>query len=99
MIEDITLAAFTLANGLRVVAYLPQIARAVRDRNGAEAISFGTWGLFLVSHASATAYALVNQNDRTMAFMFLGNAVGCGAILLITAWRRWQFRRQRIPGL
>ena len=48
-IADITLAAFTLCNSLRVVAYLPQIARAARDRSGAEAISVGTWGLFLVS--------------------------------------------------
>src|SRR5262245_57500536 len=48
-IADITLAAFTLCNSFRVVAYLPQIARAARDRSGAEAISVGTWGLFLVS--------------------------------------------------
>jgi hypothetical protein len=54
-IADITLTAFTLCNTLRVVAYLPQIARAVRDTSGAEAISFGTWGLFLVSHTSALA--------------------------------------------
>src|SRR5882672_11330656 len=60
-IADITLAAFTLCNSLRVVAYFPQIARAARDTSGAEAISFGTWGLFLVSHTSATAYAVVNQ--------------------------------------
>lgn len=52
-IEDITLAAFTLCNSLRVVAYVPQIVKAARDRSGAEAISFATWGLFLVSHASA----------------------------------------------
>jgi hypothetical protein len=60
-IADITLAVFTLCNSLRVVAYVPQITKAVRDRGGAEAISFGTWGLFLVSHASAMAYALVNK--------------------------------------
>jgi len=95
-IADITLAAFTLSNSLRVVAYLPQIARAARDRSGAEAISFGTWGLFLVSHGSATAYALVNERDWTMASVFLGNAAGCGAILLIAAWKRSRNRRRRI---
>jgi len=93
-IADITLAAFTLSNSLRVVAYLPQIVRAARDRSGAEAISFGTWGLFLVSHASATAYALVNERDWTMASVFLGNAAGCGAILLIAAWKRSRNRRR-----
>ena len=66
-LADITLTAFTLCNSLRLVAYVPQIAKAAADRSGAEAISLGTWGLFLVSHASAMAYALVNKNDWTMA--------------------------------
>jgi len=87
-IADGTLALFTFCNTVRFVAYVPQIIRLVRDRSGAEAISFGTWGLFLVSHASAMAYALVNNEDWLMASMFLGNAVGCGAILLIAAWKR-----------
>ena len=95
-IADITLAVFTLCNSLRVVAYVPQITKAVRDRGGAEAISFGTWGLFLVSHASAMAYALVNNQDWTMASMFLGNAFGCGAVLLIAAWKRSRHRSRRI---
>ena len=82
-IADITLTAFTLCNSLRLVAYVPQIAKAARNRSGAEAVSFGTWGLFLVSHVSAMAYALVNKADWTMASIFLGNAIGCGAVLLI----------------
>ena len=94
-IADITLATFTLCNSLRVVAYVPQIARAAADRSGAEAISFGTWGLFLVSHASATAYALVNNKDWTMAALFLGNAIGCAAIVVIAAWKRVQYRRRQ----
>ena len=97
-IADITLTAFTLCNTLRVVAYLPQIARAVRDTSGAEAISFGTWGLFLVSHTSALAYALVNQKDWAMASVFIGNAIGCCAILSIAGWKRSQHRRGRIAG-
>jgi uncharacterized protein with PQ loop repeat len=95
-IADITLAIFTLANSLRVFAYVPQIVKAVRDRSGAEAISFGTWALFLVSHASAMAYALVNKADWTMASVFLSNAVGCIAILLIAAWKRARHRSRRI---
>jgi hypothetical protein len=95
-LADVTLTAFTLCNSLRVVAYFPQIARAARDRSGAEAISFGTWGLFLVSHASAMAYALVNQGDWAMASVFTCNAIGCGAILLIAAWKRSRHRRERV---
>src|SRR5262245_34569718 len=60
-IADVTLAVFTFFNSLRFLAYVPQIAKAIKDQSGAEAISFGTWGLFLASHASAMAYAIENQ--------------------------------------
>src|SRR5262249_14253188 len=59
-IADITLAVFASFNSLRFLAYVPQIARAYKDQSGAEAISFATWALFLASHLSATAYAIVN---------------------------------------
>ncbi len=95
-VADFTLAMFTLCNSLRVLAYVPQIAKAAADRSGAEAISFSTWGLFLLSNTSAVAYALVNKADWTMATMFLANAVGCSTILLIGAWKRSQHRHRLV---
>ena len=95
-LADITLGLFMLCNSLRMVAYVPQITKAARDRSGAEAISFVTWGLFLFSNASAIAYALVNNEDWTMACVFLGNAAGCAAILLVGAWKRTQHRIHRV---
>jgi hypothetical protein len=97
-IADFTLAAFTLCNSFRVLAYVPQIVRAATDRSGAQAVSCATWGLFLVSHASAAAYALVNKADWTMASVFIGNAIGCGTILLIAACKRSRHRRQTIQS-
>jgi hypothetical protein len=94
MISDITLAAFTLCNSARIVAYVPQITKAATDTGGAQAISFTTWALFLVSNAAAVAYALVNKDDWAMAIMFTGNAIGCAAILLIGTWKRAR-RRNR----
>src|SRR5215467_8987098 len=94
-IPDVTLAVFTFFNSLRFLAYVPQIAKAIKDQSGAEAISFGTWSLFLASHASAMAYAIANQRDWTMASLFLANALGCGAILLIAAWKRSRHRVRR----
>jgi hypothetical protein len=84
---------FTVFNSLRFLAYVPQIAKAARDQGGAEAISFGTWALFLASHASAMAYAIENQGDWKMASVFLSNALGCGAVLLIAGWKRICHRR------
>ncbi len=89
---DITFAVFTFCNTVRVLAYVPQITRAARDQNGAEAVSFATWGLFLVCNASAVAYAVVNKADWTMAIVFACNAFGCVAILLVGAWKRSQYR-------
>ena len=95
-LADITLAVFTVCNSLRVLAYGPQIIKAATDRGGVEAVSFMTWGLFLLSNVSAVAYALVNMADWTMATMFLGNAVGCAIILAIGAWKRLQHRNRLI---
>jgi len=96
-LADITLTAFTLCNTLRVLAYLPQIAKTATDRNGAESISLATWALFLLSNISAIAYALVNQQDHVMAAMFLGNTVCCVVIISIGAWKRSQYRN-RLAG-
>ena len=93
-VADITLAVFTLFNSARFLAYIPQIIKATKDQSGAEAISFGTWALFLASHLSAMAYAIVNQADWTMASLFLSNAVGCGVIILIAGFKRSRHRRR-----
>jgi hypothetical protein len=50
---DITFAVFTLFNTLRFLACIPQIAKALKDQSGAEAISFGTWALFLAREISS----------------------------------------------
>jgi hypothetical protein len=95
-VAEITFAAFTFCNSVRVVAYVPQIAKAAADQGGAQAISFTTWGLFLVSNATAVAYALVNKADWIMATVFLANGIGCTAIILIAAWKRSRHRRGQI---
>jgi hypothetical protein len=87
-LADVTLMAFTLCNSVRVVAYLPQIWKVAADEDGARAVSCLTWGLFLASHFTTAAYALVNRGDWSMACIFLANAAGCAAILLLATWKR-----------
>jgi hypothetical protein len=96
-LADATLAVFTLFNTLRFLAYVPQIACALKDRSGAQAISIGTWSLFLVSHLSAMVYAIVNQHDWTMATLFLLNGLGCALIIAIATVKRSQYRRHLQP--
>jgi hypothetical protein len=87
-LEDVTLGLFTVCNSMRIFAYVPQIRKAAIDRNGATAISYTTWTLFLVTHISTVAYASVNRQDFWLAACFAGNALCCLAILGIAFWNR-----------
>lgn len=87
-LSDLTLLAFTGCNSLRVLAYVPQILRIVRDDTGCSAVSHATWGMFLIAHASAVAYALVNASDLRMATIFAGNAACCLAILVLASLKQ-----------
>jgi len=89
------LGLFAALNSIRVLAYIPQIIKAARDKNGASAISFTTWGLFLVSHLTTIAYAIICLGDAITALIFLGNALACSAIVMVTLMsRRRHMRRQ-----
>ena len=97
-LEEITLALFAVSNSARLLAYLPQIHKAVIDKNGASAISRTTWSLFLVAHLSTIAYALVNRSDPWLALCFAGNALCCLAILVVAMRSRLRHLRQLRPG-
>jgi hypothetical protein len=86
-LEDLTLALFAASNGLRLFAYIPQIRKAASDRNGASAISYTTWSLFLAANISTVAYALINRADWGLALCFSCNALCCAAILGVTYWK------------
>jgi uncharacterized protein with PQ loop repeat len=93
-LDAITMAAFTAANGVRLIAYIPQIRKAAKDHNGASAISYTTWTLFLIANISTVAYALVNRGDRELALCFAANAV-CGlAIPVVAFWKRRGYMRR-----
>jgi hypothetical protein len=66
-VTDITLAAFTALQQRSHCRLRPQITRVAADQGGAQAISFTTWALFLLSNASAVACALIDKDDRAMA--------------------------------
>lgn len=67
---------------------MPQIVSVARDRNGATAISYTTWGLFAESHLSTVAYAILTLDDWRMAAVFVANAACCTVIVGLTALKR-----------
>lgn len=95
-LPDITLMAFTVCNSVRVLAYVPQIWKAATDDNGAKALSYSTWSLFLASHVTTAAYSVVNREDWALASMFLTNALACAAILIAAACRRSLHQRPQV---
>jgi hypothetical protein len=89
---DLTYDLFTLFNGLRLVSYLPQIVRVARDSNGATAISYSTWLLWMAANTATGLYAWVNLKDLSLAGMNAANATCCGAVIAITVARRSQWQ-------
>jgi hypothetical protein len=87
-LPEITLALFSIFNVLRVASYLPQIIRVATDTDGARAISYSTWCLWIGANASTAAYALVNVADWALFAVSFVNAVGCAAVVGLTMWKR-----------
>jgi hypothetical protein len=96
-LEQLTLAAFTVCNSIRVVAYVPQIRKAAFDKHGAGAISYTTWSLFLIANLSTVGYALVNRGDVALALCFGGNAICCVAILVLAMRSKYRYVHHNGP--
>ena len=92
-VADGTLVVFTLFDGLRFLAYVPQIAKSFKCAE--QFIRTCLSSLACVSDAQA----IENQGDWKMATLFLSNAVGCAAVLVIAAWKRASYRRRAIETL
>ena len=89
-LTDITLVLFSIFNLLRLGSYVPQIARVAVDTEGAKAISYSTWCLWIGANGSTAAYAVVNINDWTLFAISALNTLGCAAVVVLTAWKRHQ---------
>jgi hypothetical protein len=87
-ITNISMIAFALTNGLRVVGFIPQIVRIHRDPHGAAAVSILTWATFASAHIATVWYALASSGDYLVAAVFALNSVGCLAIVGATALKR-----------
>jgi hypothetical protein len=96
-VEEITLGIFATCNSLRVPTYIPQIRRAAIDKNGAIAISYTTWILFLLADLSTVAYAIENRADWALAACFTANAACC-LVVVAVAYRARSRLKSRKTG-
>ena len=88
---EITLALFSLFNVMRLGSYLPQIVRVAKDTEGAKAISYCTWSVWVGANASTAAYAAVNIADWMLFTVSTLNTLGCTTVIVLTMWKRRQF--------
>lgn len=80
--------AFGLFNILRLASYFPQIVAVARDQNGATAISFSCWLIWVGANASTAVYAWVRVGDNALALISAFNAGCCLLVLLLAAFKR-----------
>ena len=94
-LPELTLIIFYVFNALRIGAYLPQIARVALDSEGARAISYTTWTVWIGANGSTAAYALIITPNLVLFAVNALNACGCAAVVVLTAWKRRQFAQTR----
>jgi hypothetical protein len=87
-----SLTIFVILNGARVIAYWPQIVRVYRDPGCATAVSPWTWIVFTGANIATVIYALAELGDVIMAAVFGANTIGCGAIAMLTTYKRCRHR-------
>jgi hypothetical protein len=91
-LADYSMTAFAILNGARIAAYVPQLRRVYCDPNGAAAVSILTWVLFATANAATVSYAWFAANDGLIALVFSMNTVGCLAVAVLTAGKRFKMR-------
>jgi hypothetical protein len=87
-LKDYSVTAFTVLNGARIVAYLPQMICVHRDRAGALSASMVTWGMFFTANLATVFYALTVSGDRIIAGLFTANAFASIAIFSLILRKR-----------
>jgi uncharacterized membrane protein (DUF2068 family) len=93
----VTLLLFVTFSSLRIISYFPQIYRVATDGNGASAISYSTWALWVGANVSTALYASVNLQDLYLASVSILYAVCCVVVIVLTVVKRRLFR-SRIRG-
>ena len=89
---DIVAWVFLVANGGRILAYLPQVVTAWKCPHGATSVSRMTWGYFAFAHFTGVFYALIVIHDPKMALVFLSNLIVCCLLVGIVTWKKIRHR-------
>lgn len=95
-VSDVVTFTYLLFSGIRLFAYVPQIAMLLR-RQCIDAVPIASWLTFAAAHASTALYAVAVQHDAALAITTLFNVVACLAIVGLAWQRRHEKRCRAIP--
>src|SRR5262245_65999755 len=82
-LSNIALFLFVMFSSLRIISYLPQIYRVAADENGASAISYSTWTLWVGANVSTALYAGINLRDPYLAFVSIIFEICCVTVIIL----------------
>jgi uncharacterized protein with PQ loop repeat len=99
--SDLIAWAFFIANGGRILAYIPQLVAAWKCENGAKSVSRMTWSYFAFAHLTGILYGQLVIHNSQMALVFTGNFLVCCLLVGIVSWKKhtYAMRRGHAPDL
>lgn len=95
-VTTIVAVIYLVAGGITVIAYVPQVIAALKDKHGAHAISLKAWLLWSATSLSTLAYSIVVIKTLPIKLVSSGNFIGCLAVFLAAAYSRITYARAAI---
>jgi uncharacterized protein with PQ loop repeat len=91
----VTIKSLYAVNGAAaVLLYLPQIAKAWKDRDHALSLSLLSFGGWSVGSLITALYAFLYVRDLMFTAISIGNMIGSGAVFVIASASRVRTRRR-----
>ncbi|MDD9912116.1 MAG: hypothetical protein OXR68_03825 [Alphaproteobacteria bacterium] len=89
--------AYSLAGGMMLAGFVPQIWSLVIATGRSKAISISTYFIWAISTFISAFYALMVAQDVLIAVIGFGAAFGNTAIIILTVYNRfWRFQGKEI---
>ncbi len=80
--------AFTFANSIRSLFYIPQILVVARSVDGARDIALSTWCMWVLNNLIGALYGAFIAHDVALAMSFVVSALGCAVVIVLSVWKR-----------
>lgn len=91
-LKQVIEALYAVSGPLAVLAYLPQIAALLKDKQGASGVSLSTWLMWVIALTINTVYAGYVNGDRYFFISSASSLAGTVMVFGIASYKRWQLK-------